>query len=160
MIDAITKKKWRNHCNNCFNKGVRHLTLDEYAQKLEEAGITAAKVGLTRGSWQLARYTDQGDYTPTSCRFLTKEENFAEMLKNGGRARAAATKTGRTKLTHPGLAEMAKKKSKPFSFKSPDGVVHSGENLAQFCKDRGLNQGNMWMVLTGRKASNCGWTRG
>lgn len=43
--------------------------------------------------------------------------------------------------------------SKPYIIMNPDGVIFEGKNLARFCRDNGLHQGNL---VTYRKAK--GWT--
>ena len=50
------------------------------------------------------------------------------------------------------------KVSKPFTVVSPNGDVISGANLAQFCREHGLNNGNMSAVLRGKKYSHKGYT--
>lgn len=159
MAIPLVKWKYWTHRSNCSRKKVSPLTFDEYLLKLEDAGIRAEDVGATKGKYQLSRYTDSGDYTPESCRFITKEQNYSEEIKNGGIENGAEKKRGRTKHNHSGIAEMAEKKSKEFSIRSPKGDIVSGKNLFQFCKDNGLNQGNVWCVIKGLKHSCKGWIR-
>lgn len=159
MSSSVEKRKYWSHRSNCGRKGVKPLSFDEYIKKIEEAEICADQIGVKNGDYQLSRYDDTGDYTPDSCRFITKEENLKEEIKNGGTARAAEKKRGRTKDSHPGVMAMSKKKSKEFSVKNPSGEIISGENLKEFCVKHGLNQGNIWMVIAGRKTSSLGWTK-
>lgn len=156
----LAKKKWKSHRANAVNlKKVAALSFDEYVQKLVDAGIGPEQVGVRNGEYQLSRYTDTGSYTPDSCRFILKQQNYAEQIKNGGIARGAEKKRGRTAETHSGLSIMADKKSKPFAFMAPDGVVHQGRNLYRFCLENGLNQGNMVEVRNGKKNSCKGWVQ-
>lgn len=48
---------------------------------------------------------------------------------------------------------------KPRSFKSPDGTVYTVTNVAQLCKEHGLNGSNMYNVFTGRASNHRGWTK-
>jgi hypothetical protein len=50
-------------------------------------------------------------------------------------------------------------KQKPFSVVAPDGTRIDGSNLTQFCKDNGLNQGAMWMIVSGKRCSHKGYTK-
>ena len=43
--------------------------------------------------------------------------------------------------------------------KNPEGQIMEIYNLVGFCKENGLNPGNMHNVLTGRKKSCKGWTK-
>lgn len=56
-------------------------------------------------------------------------------------------------------AAVSRWRRKPFSIVDPDGNVIHGENLTQFCKERGLNQGGAWMVINGRVKQHLGYTR-
>lgn len=52
---------------------------------------------------------------------------------------------------------IAERASKPFSLEF-EGAVHSGKNLAAFCRGKGLHQGAMTQVLLGKKPQFKGWT--
>lgn len=54
------------------------LTLVQYFDKLQEAGLRPSMLGLRRGKYSLARYNDLGPYTVDNCRFIPIEENVAE----------------------------------------------------------------------------------
>lgn len=110
MDEELLKKKWVNHKHSAKDRGLKPLTLDEYRQKLIDAGIQPHMVGQRRESYHLSRKTDRGDYTVESCRFLLHLENTAEKVANGGAARAGEKIRGRTKHTHAYLAIMAEKK--------------------------------------------------
>lgn len=159
MPIQIEKLKYWAHRSNSIKKNVAPLTYEQYLLKIKDAGISAHDIGNKKGKYQLARYGDVGDYTPESCRFITKEKNMLELIENGGFVRGAAKKKGRTKLDHPGLKLMSEKNSKPFIIKSPSGEIFSGKNLHQFCKDNGLDSGNMNRVLNGIKKHFKGWTK-
>lgn len=181
----LTKKKWLGHVSTARQRGLSFLTLDQYREKLNEAGITPEQVGLASNQFHLARRTDRGDYTVDSCRFITVAENQKERILNGGAARtgeknraiikgktaathehiavaaakSALARKGRRKEDHPYIAEQAKKLSKPYSFLSPDGVVHQGTNLNEFCKIMNLQQPLMTLVRSGKAKHHKGWTR-
>lgn len=50
-------------------------------------------------------------------------------------------------------------RSSPFSFKSPDGVVHKGKNIKEFCKANGLSHTGMCRLMCGEFNQSKGWTR-
>lgn len=81
---GITKealhKGYNNWCQT-FRKLGSCLTLEQYFAKLNEAGITVFHLGNTPGSYQLARYNDEGPYTNISCRFVPIEVNFSEQKR-------------------------------------------------------------------------------
>lgn len=54
---------------------------------------------------------------------------------------------------------MSERKCKPFSVMAPTGEIVSGDNLTQFCRINGLNQGGMWSVINGTKQSHKGYTK-
>lgn len=54
---------------------------------------------------------------------------------------------------------MSVRKRKPFRICGPDGLVIEGENLTQFCKTHGLNQGRAWQVINGQAVSHKGYTK-
>ena len=56
-------------------------------------------------------------------------------------------------------AAVSRWKRKPFSIVDPDGNIIHGENLTQFCKERGLNQGGAWSVVNGNLPQHKGYTR-
>ena len=109
MNEQAIKTKWRAHVGNSGKKHVLPLSLADYRQKILDAGILPEQIGQTRTSYHLARYSDTGDYTPHSCRFIPHLDNLAEQRLNGGLARMAEKKRGRTKLNDPSVASQAKK---------------------------------------------------
>lgn len=109
MID-LPRKKWRDHKWRCKQRGLQPLTYEQYLAKLQEAGITVEQVGRTLGGYHLARYTDSGDYTPDSCRFVPAEVNRAEAFMNGRMEIGRQKVLGRTKHTHEGIARGAEKR--------------------------------------------------
>lgn len=100
----LAKYKWKNHVGNSRQKGALPLTYEQYLSKLDEAGITADQVGQKRHHYHLARYTDKGDYTPTSCRFIPHLENLAEQKTNGGTESMRLKKKGRNKFNDESIA--------------------------------------------------------
>ena len=73
-------KGYNNWCQTFRIEGSR-LTLAQYFQKLTEAGITIFDLGNVSGTYQLARYNDEGPYTNESCRFVPIEVNFSEQTR-------------------------------------------------------------------------------
>lgn len=105
----MCRRKWDGYMRNCRNRGLGHLTYEQWLAKLDEAGITFEQVGRTVGSYCLARYTDSGDYTPDSCRFVPLAVNFEDRHKNGITEAIAQKLRGRTKFTHESVAKRAAK---------------------------------------------------
>lgn len=135
-----------------------HLTFEDYLTLAKNAGIYDPEmIGRTKGSYQLGRYGDKGDYTPDNCRFITKELNRLEMTLNGGDDAMAKSLRGRSKQTHSGVKSQSEKVSKWFKVISPDGEEFVGKNLTDFCKQYGLNRGNMSSVCRGEMTSYKGW---
>lgn len=58
------------------------------------------------------------------------------------------------------IAKVVSKCSKPFSFKSPDGIIYTGRNYAEFCRNHGLNKSAMHQLMDGVEGhrSHHGWT--
>jgi hypothetical protein len=108
MTDTA-RTKWKNHVGNSKKKGVLPLTYEGYLAKIREAGIEPSQIGHRIDQFQLARYTDSGDYTADSCRFVTTAINLAEQKLNGGTARMAEKRRGRTKLNCSYVASQAEK---------------------------------------------------
>jgi len=49
--------------------------------------------------------------------------------------------------------------TKPYSVLSPEGELHTGTNLFEFCREHGLNQSAMSRVVAGKRPRHKGWTR-
>jgi hypothetical protein len=45
-----------------------------------------------------------------------------------------------------------------YEFVSPDGTVYSSTNFTYFCEDHGINKGNFFQVIQGKKSHCKGWT--
>ena len=73
-------------------------------------------------------------------------------------ARSAAAHRGRTKHTHEGNARQADALSKTFKVRSPEGKVHKGKNLTEFCRQYDLDQRLMSQVCLGNQSHHKGWT--
>lgn len=101
--------KWRNLRSNAKLRGaVCRLTFKEYLQLAVDAGLTSPdQIGKTLGKYQMGRYTDSGDYTIESCRFITFEHNQAEKAINGGLESQANALRGRTSATDPSVKRSA-----------------------------------------------------
>lgn len=52
-----------------------------------------------------------------------------------------------------------KRSAKPYSFRSPDGIVFSGVSTKEFSEQNGLDQGAMQRVLSGKASHHKGWTK-
>lgn len=53
--------------------------------------------------------------------------------------------------------KMSLAKSLCWEITDPKGQVYIIRNLSQFCKERGLSKGNMWLVAQGRRHHHKGW---
>ncbi|MCG2586540.1 hypothetical protein [Massilia sp. TS11] len=135
MDIELARKKWRGHVDGAKSRGLGYLTFQQYILKLAEAGIEPSMVGLRRGMYNLARFTDRGDYTPSSCRFITVEENQAEQAKNGGLAAKIAKLRGRTKESHKSVASQAEKLRGRTKFSHP-GIAVATQKTAAKLKGR------------------------
>jgi len=109
MDEKVVLSKWKNHKFNSRKYGAKHLELDQYRQKLIDAGIEPEQVGQKRDNYHLARYTDSGDYTTDTCRFIPHLDNLKEQKINGGVESMRQKKLGRTKYNDPSVASQAKK---------------------------------------------------
>ena len=49
--------------------------------------------------------------------------------------------------------------AKHYVFTSPEGETVNIYNLRKFCRDKGLNQGNMWQVAKGKASHHKRWTK-
>ena len=79
MVTRKLKQKWHNKRINAKKEGISFsLTLEEFIQLLEDAGITEEEIGNTE--YHLARYKDQGGYKIGNCRFITHIENRNEKI--------------------------------------------------------------------------------
>lgn len=56
------------------------LTFRQYLDKLKAAGLTPDDVGNREGQYNLSRYGDDGVYTDSNCRFITRKENLQEQF--------------------------------------------------------------------------------
>jgi len=76
MKDVVELKWYRKKYNSMTNNIPFYLTIGDYQQLLDEAGITAENVG--HDGYHLARYGDQGGYEIGNCRFVTCTVNIRE----------------------------------------------------------------------------------
>lgn len=180
MDMKIARAKWRTHYKHCGRRGVLPLTFELYVKKLLEANIEPHQVGRTLGSYQLGRFTDSGDYTESSCRFITQTQNLLERSQNGGCERGASKNRGktakdtewlakraeafrgRTAETHEHIARMANSKAKPFHFIHESGAVIKGRNIRKYCRDNGLEgqRPGFGRLMRGQIESYRGWKLG
>jgi hypothetical protein len=126
----------RQNRQECFQNG-RHL---EGMKRLSEL-----RTGQTKDVSEWARKISQ---TLTG---RTKETD-------PGLAAMAEKLRGRTASTDPSLASAADKKSRDFVLVSPDGQIHEGRNISEFCRSQGLSQGKMSDVCRGDRRQHKGWT--
>ena len=171
MEKDLAREKWRSHVKHCKERGVKPLELHIYKSKLIDANITPNKIGRTLGSYQLARYSDSGDYTESNCRFITQTENLKERCLNGGTERGIALRrglpniktslslTGRTAKTHDYIARIADSKAKEYSVISPDGEFLIIRNLRKFCRESGLDRSCFRRMLLGQTKSYKNWSK-
>lgn len=155
-------QKFSNHQKTATHRGLQSsLSFEQYVQKAKDAGLTTPdQIGKKVGQYCLGRESDVGDYLNSNCRFITTTQNRLESVENCRSEDYYQQLRGSTKETNKAVAQAADKLAKPFSFVDPNGTVHQGRNLNQFCKDNDLNQGAMWQVGAGRKDQHKGWTRG
>lgn len=79
MITGVTRLKYKNTKARAKKRGIAfHLSIVEYSQLLQEAGITAEDVGQGASDYCLGRYNDEGDYKIGNCRFITASQNHKE----------------------------------------------------------------------------------
>lgn len=119
------------------------MTFDQYLHLALEAGIqTPYEIGIGVDKYQLGRLGDCGDYELGNCRFITMRQNLDERYLNGGTQRAALKKSGRTKSTDAGVYAQAQKNKdrlrRKFKLIDPEGGVHYGDCLTDFCVEHGL----------------------
>lgn len=138
----LWRKKFITLRSSAHNHGTAcHLTFKQYMRLAKRAGLESPdEIGNTRGKFQMSRIGDTGLYEWGNCRFLTQQENLSEKKINGGYARQAEAQ------------------GKPFKVRSPDGIVHTGRNMREFCRQRGLNQSKLSAVCRGAHSHHYGWT--
>jgi hypothetical protein len=155
----------------------RDLSFREYLNLANQAGLTKPdQIGRSAEQFHLSRHGDAGNYTTGNCRFITARENHFEAIQNGTLDRhhaamigqtketservrkMAQKKTGRTKENDQGRAAQADKLAKEFVLRAPDGTVHRGKNVVEFCKQHNLDQANLAKVLSGKRPSHKQWT--
>jgi hypothetical protein len=128
--EAIWRRKLSNLRSNATRRGIEyHLSLKQYVRLAEKADITHSDIGRGGGQYVMARKRDRGCYEIGNCRFITKEENTAEMNLYGGGQRRIDAMTGRTKETHPGVARQAMKKTGRNKHNDPS-VARMAEKMA------------------------------
>jgi len=77
------------------------------------------------------------------------------------RAKMSRAKKGRKRkpFTESTRFKMSASHKKPFKLYNPDGELVEGKDLSAFCKENGLNNGNMCQVLNGKRSAYKGWTK-
>lgn len=171
-------KKYRSQRDHAVQRGVnRELTFQDYLTLANEAGLKSPdQIGKSSEQYHLSRLGDQGDYIVGNCRFITASQNHVEAFANGrldtrieqqiGQTKEtservrkmAESQTGKTKANNPGTAAQAEKLAKEFVLTAPDGTIHRGKNVVEFCKQHDLQHANLYKVFSGRKQHHKGWT--
>lgn len=141
--------KWQNLRSHSKSRGaVCNLTFEEYMGLVCEAGINNPdQIGRKAHLYQMGRIGDTGNYELGNCRFITMAQNAQEKLINGG-----------YEVSDSQRKRVAEFHGKRYRVVSPDGEVFEGKNLNQFCKEHGLDQGNMSGVCNGHQKHSKGWT--
>lgn len=87
---VVWVQKWHSFEMHCKQfKKENELTFYTYTQLAVEAGLTSpSQIGRSKYDYQLGRYGDQGGYSITNCRFITKKENLDERQLSGAIDRA------------------------------------------------------------------------
>lgn len=159
------KKLWSALCSHAQGRGaVCYLTFDQYVRLALDAGLTSPdQIGVGIDKYQLGRIGDTGNYELGNCRFITMRQNLDERFLNGGTREAGRKKSGRTKDNDPGVASQAQiikdQNRRKFQLVDPNGVIHYGDCLTDFCAEHGLNRRSIYGILSGsRKVSRSGWT--
>jgi len=64
------------------------------------------------------------------------------------------------KLSREHVEKVVAKCSKSFLFKDPSGIIHSGKNVAEFCRNNSLSESAMCQLMKGRQGHNShkGWS--
>jgi hypothetical protein len=128
-------RSWHSMLERCYSKKVQ-------ARQPAYKGCTVCDEWLTFSnfkSWMIKqewqgkaldkdiRVKGNKVYSPETCMFVTAKENTVEAL------------------------------AKTYIFKSPSGEVVKIYNMAEFCRNNGLNQGTMSSVHSGRRSQHKGW---
>lgn len=153
-------KKYLNIKGRAKERGlVFSLSFEDYKDLAAQAGITEpSQIGRISGKYQMARIGDIGGYELGNCRFVLKEQNDKEALENGCYEHISGLRKGKTKTEDSGRLTTSIKLSFKYELVSPIGEVFTGENLKEFCKLNGLDQGHMSKVCNGKLKQHKGWT--
>lgn len=94
-------------------------------------------------------------------RFCTEnrlcKEAMAEMI-NGKTYQAKGWRRFDEALVGVKFSATENQRSKEFEIISPDGVLFKSRNVTEFCRNQGLQQGNINNVLLGKRKSHKGWS--
>jgi hypothetical protein len=168
--DLQTFCKKNNLCSSTMNE----LSKGKYIQHRGWSLVGPKKVKeLQEQSWE-DRYEDKIFYDPSGKQIIincfstfARKNNLnlhclrfvyvGEMLQHKGYSvlHPDEVKKEKQKLIDSAI----KRNAKTVKMKNPEGQVMEIYNLVGFCKENGLNPGNMHNVLTGRKKSCKGWTK-
>lgn len=164
-------EKYMRHVHGSQKRDLdSQLTFLQYVNKAAEADLPdVAWIGREKGQYVLGRIGDVGVYVVDNCRFIPQAQNHQEKFSNGrtddGNLRrsiemtgqtketsdrlmkSSETKKGKTKITDEGHALQARKIAKNFILHSPDGQVHRGSNLSEFCQNNNLSQFALYDVF-------------
>jgi hypothetical protein len=168
--DLQTFCKENNLCSSTMNE----LSKGKYIQHRGWSLVGPKKVKeLQEQSWE-DRYEDKIFYDPSGNQItincfstFARKNNLnmnclrfvyvGEMLQHKGYSvlHPDEVKKEKQKLIDSAI----KRNAKTVKLKNPEGQVIEIYNLVGFCKENGLNPGNMHNVLTGRTKSCKGWTK-
>lgn len=140
--------------HNAGNRGTDFkLSFRQYLLLAQRAGLRSAdQIGCKSYSdFQVGRVGDTGPYSFGNCRFITMGQNQREKYENGGHARGvqkqkrqAPFRNHTTRVTD-------------FVVRSPDGSIHVGSNLAEFCREKDLSYQLMCQVCRGARIHHRDW---
>lgn len=74
------------------------------------------------------------------------------------RLKASLSHTGK-RNTPEQIAKTTAAHVMPFSLISPEGIIVTGINRAEFCRANGLNDGKICMVINGKRPAHKGWKK-
>lgn len=155
----IWQTKWMALKNRTYSGVGCSLTFEDYVSLAKQAGLTSPdQIGLSSYQYHMARYGDKGSYSLDNCRFIPVRQNQLERIMNGGTQSVKDKLSSRNKHNDANVARVSNKISKDFRLVAPDGSVHFGRNLKEFCKENNIPYGNMSMVCNGKLVHTKGWT--
>jgi hypothetical protein len=130
--------------------GIFSLTEDEKNEVRKKAGRNSVKTHKELGIGFFGISKDQ--------RIETGRKS-GNKLKELGIGLFGLSEEEKKEIVKKGAEASAKKLSKEFSFRSPEGKIVTGKNLRKFCRENNLTQSCMVAVKNSRANSHKGWTK-